>query len=129
MMASAGAGPGGGLFTGTCTATSPSQCASGTSINTCIGGKYTVASCKAYLGAVGFAGSTCTGDACDVGDVLDTTCAAGASAACQCSTCTGDDQLGYYIQCFTDDPAGSKDVFTCMSQAATCDDVAACIPP
>ncbi len=121
---------GSGTLTGPCTTTSPSQCASATSLNTCVGGKYAVVTCKAFLGAIGFASSSCTDDVCNVESVLDADCAAGISAFCQCSdpVCTAAEKVDGYVSCFQDDPAGLQETVQCMADATTCGDVADCIP-
>jgi hypothetical protein len=124
----AGTGSAGAPLTGACEVGDPSECASATSVNTCIDGTYAVVGCKKYLGDLGFAGNACTGTKCVVGSPNDADCIAGVTAVCTCTTCSDADQLDYYLACHLDDPAGTKDAFMCAAAAATCPDVNACSP-
>lgn len=124
------AGTGSGTFTGACTATSPTQCASATSLNTCVNGKYAVVTCKSFYGEIGFASSSCTDDACVPDSVLDADCLTGIANYCEClaTPCTTDEKVNAYISCFQDDPAGYQAAVQCMAPATSCDEVSACIP-
>ncbi len=122
------AGSGSGALTGACAVGDPSECASATSVNTCVDGKYTVVGCKKFLGDLGFAGNACTGTKCVVGAPNDQACIDGVTAVCTCNTCTDDDQLSYYLGCHLDDPAGTNAIFACAAAAADCDAVNACAP-
>ncbi len=124
----AGGTSGSGTFTGACTAGDPTQCATGTSINACVNGKYTVVTCKNYLGELGFDGNACAANKCTVGDPNDADCIAGVTAVCTCNPCSTNDQLDYYLACHLDDPAGTNDAFMCAVAAADCNAVNACSP-
>jgi hypothetical protein len=114
-------------FTGSCDDNSPSKCVSATQLNTCFSGEYAVLPCKSVLSSFGLTGTACDAG-CQPTGFLDLTCQAGVSNLCQCEgPCTDDDILNYYIGCYTDDPAGYKKAIQCMANAASCDDVSACV--
>jgi len=119
------------LLTGTCEVGDPTQCASATSVNTCVAGRYAVVGCKKLLGDLGFAGNACANTKCTVGSPTDANCVAGVTAVCTCSSsaCTTDEQLEYYLACHLDDPAGTNDAFMCAKAAGNdCEAVSACAP-
>jgi hypothetical protein len=77
---------------------------------------YQVQACDDVCGALGLTSKGCVATTCQCDKRLDVACDHGARGYCACKSCTGSDQLNAYVNCYLDDPAGTKTLVRCFSQ-------------
>lgn len=125
---STGGSDGGGTLSGPCTADSPTECVGASSMNICVAGQYTVMTCADLTAEVGFNGTTCAADVCELGEPTDEACAVGVAVYCVCGEtgeCTDAEFINFYAACYLDDPAGRQEEAQCLADYAV-DGVAMC---
>ncbi|HEY2404998.1 MAG TPA: hypothetical protein VGI10_03300 [Polyangiaceae bacterium] len=109
-----------GVDSGICVAgdpTFPSQCTDATHVNGCQDtGKYALRACTDVCGEVGLTSKGCAQDNCQCDKRTDDACDIGAKGYCACSPCQGSDELNAYINCYLDDPPGTKSLVQCYMQ-------------
>ena len=79
-------------------------------------GAWVTQSCDALCGGVGFTNKGCTDNKCQCAMRMDDQCAAGADAYCACNSCAGSASVNAYVNCFLDDPAGTRAELECVGQ-------------
>src|SRR5450432_1104913 len=95
----------------------PTACVGTASQTVCdASGAWVEQTCDALCGGVGFTNKGCTDNKCQCATRMDDQCAAGADAYCACNTCTGSANVNAYVNCFVDDPAGTRAELRCVGQ-------------